>query len=266
LTGIPALDAFRLPEIAGTQLVAYVLVLGRIGGLFVLAPVFSSKALPARAKLVAALALSLALAPVATDGRAVPTTPLGLTDALVREAGIGIAFALSFAALAAAVQAGAALIDTIVGFSFGSLVDPFSGISGGAFGQLYAMVASLVFLLAGGDRLMILGLARSYDLVPLGSFPEPSALGGLAVNALSSVPLIALETAGPVVLALLVTDAALGLVARTVPQMNVFVVGLPAKILLTFLVVGASLPFVGAQLTHDLRTSVEQSLRALSGG
>ena len=53
---------------------------------------------------------------------------------------------------------------------------------------------------------------------------------------------------------------------RQMPQMKVFVVGLPAKILLTFLVVGASLPFVGAQLTHDLRTSVEQSLRALGGG
>jgi flagellar biosynthetic protein FliR len=66
------------------------------------------------------------------------------------------------------------------------------------------------------------------------------------------------------VIALIVTDAAFGLIARAVPQMNVFFVGLPAKILLGFAVIGASLPFVAARISDQLETSVYTALRALN--
>ncbi len=75
--------------------------------------------------------------------------------------------------------------------------------------------------------------------------------------------MIGLEIAAPVIIALVVTDAAFGLVARAVPQMNVFVVGLPAKIIVGFAVIAASLPFVAARISDQLEASVFTALRVL---
>jgi flagellar biosynthetic protein FliR len=266
MQGVPLPGGLQLPELAGREVLAFVLVLGRVGPLFVLAPVLSSPLLGSRAKYVAAAAIAFALTPVASQGRAVPQDAVGFTLTLAQEIGVGLAFALALGVLIAAVQAGGALLDTLVGFSFGAMVDPVTGMQAAVFGQLYSLFAVMIFVLSGGVRLMVMGVARSYALVPLGSFPHMSALAQLALRALTDVPLIGLELVGPVVVAVVLADTAFGLVARAVPQMNVFVVGLPVKVLLSFAVVAASLPFVGAHLVDDLQHSLADALHALGGG
>jgi flagellar biosynthesis protein FliR len=253
----------QLPSIASDEVVAFLLVMARVGGLFLLAPIFSSKFLPARAKLIAAGAISVALTPVALQNQKLPGDPLDVSALFVKEIGIGLAFALALGALAAAVQAAGSLLDTLSGFSFGAVLDPISGVQASVFAQLYGIFATLIFVLTGGDHVMILGLARSYDLVPLGSLPGTGQLAALATAGLAQVFFIGLEIAAPVVIALLLADAAFGLVARAVPQMNVFVVGLPAKVILGFLVVGTTLPFVSSHLQADLQQTVFQALEAL---
>jgi flagellar biosynthetic protein FliR len=74
---------------------------------------------------------------------------------------------------------------------------------------------------------------------------------------------IGLEITAPALVALVVTDAALGLVSRAMPQMNVFVVGLPAKLIAGFAVIAASLPFMATHLQADLQSSVLQALELL---
>jgi flagellar biosynthetic protein FliR len=260
--GLPA--GVQLPELAGTQLVAFVLVLGRVAPLFALAPVLSGKLLPARAKFVAAAGLALALTPIASHAQQIPSDPIGFALALAREMGVGLAFALALSVVTAALQAGTSLADTTVGFSFGALVDPMSGVQNAVLGQVYSLFATMVFLLSGGVRLMIMGLARTYDLVPLGSMPRTTTLAALALHGLEQIPVIGFELVAPVLLAIIVADAALGLLARTVPQMNVFVVGLPLKVLLAFAVVAVSLPVVNVALRDDLTNALSQSLQAFS--
>jgi len=125
--------------------------------------------------------------------------------------------------------------------------------------------ATMIFAISGGVRLMIMGIARSYDVVPLGRFPAPGALGRLATDGLTMLPVIGLELVGPVILAVVVADAAFGLVSRAVPQMNVFVLGLPVKVILSFAVVAGTLPFVNTQLQGDLQQSIANALHALGG-
>ena len=256
----------QLPELAGTQLVSFVLVMARVAPLFLLAPVLSASLLPGRAKFALAAGLGVALTPLTSTGLKVPDDPVLLASTLAQEIGVGIAFALALAVVAAAVQAGAGIIDTLVGFSFSSLVDPFTGLSGGVLGRVYGIVASLVFVLSGGIRLMVMGIAKSYEVVPLGSFPAPGALAKLAVAGLSALPVMGLELVGPIILAVVVADSAFGLVSRAVPQMNVFVVGLPVKVIISFAVLAGSLPFVSAKLQSDLEVAISQTLRALGGG
>jgi flagellar biosynthesis protein FliR len=253
----------QLPSIASDEVIGFVLVLARVGGMFLLAPVFSSKFLPARAKLIAAGAISVALTPIALQNQKLPSDPLDVSALFVKEIGIGLAFALALGALGAAVQAGGSLLDTLAGFSFGAIVDPITGVQSAVFAQLYGIFATLIFVLTGGDHVMILGLARSYDLVPLGTLPGTGHLAALATAGLAQVFLIGLEIAAPVMIALLLADAAFGLVARAVPQMNVFVVGLPLKVILGFVVVGTTLPFVSSHLQGDLQQTVFQALEAL---
>jgi flagellar biosynthetic protein FliR len=265
VNGLQLPAGIQLPELAGTQAIAFLLVLARIGPLFLLAPVLSSPLLPGRAKSIAALGMALALTPVASHGVTIPTEPFGLSTTLAQEFGVGIAFALSLAVLTAAVQLGASILDTLVGFSFGSLVDPMTGNNAAVLGRLYLIFTTRVFVVGGGVQLMVLGIARSYDLVPLGTFPPPSALGKLAVDGLAMLPVIGIELVGPVILAVVVADSAFGLVSRAVPQMNVFVLGLPAKVILSFAVVAGTLPFVNSQLQGDLQQSIADALHALGG-
>jgi flagellar biosynthetic protein FliR len=254
----------ELPELAGTQLLAFVLVLGRVAPLFTLAPVLSSPLLPSRVKFLAAAGLALALTPIASQGQPVPTDPIGFALVLAREVGIGLAFALALGVINAAIQAGTSLADTTVGFSFGALIDPVSGVQNAVIGQVYMLFTTMIFLLSGGVRLMIMGLARTYDLVPLGGMPSTTTLAALAVHGLEQVPIVGFELVAPVLLAILVADAAFGLLARTVPQMNVLVVGLPLKVLLAFAVVAVSLPVVNTAVRDDLSNALSQTLSALS--
>ena len=249
-----------LPEIAGEQIATFVLVLARVGGLFFFAPVFSSKLIPTRAKFIAAGAISIAMTPLAEGGRAVPDDPVELAGLLVKEIIVGLGIALALGVLAAAVAAGASLIDTVGGFAFASLIDPFTNMQGSPFSQLYGVFATMILLLSGGDHVMIQGLAKSYEMVPIDSALDVNGLAQLATNGLVEIFVVGIEVVAPVLLALLLTDVALGLVSRAVPQMNVLFVGMPAKIMVAFAVTAASLPFVALRLESGLADSMMRAL------
>jgi len=252
----------QLPSIAGAQLVGYVLVLCRVGGLFVLAPVFSGREIPTQAKVIVAGAISFALEPIVIHGQVVPTG-IELVPLILKELLVGLAIALALGVVAAGVQTAASLLDTMIGFSFATLVDPMTQAQTAVTGQLYSLFTVLVFLLIGGDHLMIEGLAASYRLVPLGVLPSAAKLGGLAAQDLTQIFVIGVEVAAPVVIALGLVDIAFALVARSVPQMNVFFVGIPGKVLVGLGAIAASLPFLTGHLEDLLQNAVYQALASL---
>jgi flagellar biosynthesis protein FliR len=251
------------------QMLGFALVLARIAPLFLLAPLFSSSTLPGRARTFIAIALAVGLTPIATGlaGDAVIATDvIGLTLLMLKETLVGMAFSFGLAALFAALSAAGALLDTLVGFSYGGLVDPLSGVQSSLLSQLYAMVGTLVFIAIGGDGWVIQGLARTYDLVPL---LEPPALGSLvsgAQTAFASVFVSALQICAPIVLVLVITDAAIGVVSRVVPQLNVFAVSFPAKTVVGLVLIGVSLPFAADWLADELQRSVGAALESLKVG
>jgi flagellar biosynthetic protein FliR len=256
----------ELPQVALSQVGAFALVLARVGAIFLLAPVFSARALPVQARVVVAFGLTLALTPFAMRGQSIPDDAMAYAGLLVREILVGLVFAFAVAAIVAAVQFGAGLIDTIIGFSYAAVVDPFTQIQGGVLGQLYGLFVAVVVTVTGGLQLMIAGLAGSYDLMPLGDAPSFAALGQLALDGFARVFVLGLEISAPVIIALVVVDAGFALVARAAPQMNVFVIGLPAKILVGMAVVAASLPFVAEHVRGALEGAVLDGLRIMKAG
>jgi flagellar biosynthetic protein FliR len=250
-------------QLGQNQLAGFILVLARVGPLFMLAPPFSSKMVPVRARAIVAVAFAIGLTPVALHGASVPGDAIQLAGLALKEVVVGLAFAFALACLFAAFATAGSILDTTIGFSFGSLIDPITDIQSGQMVQVYSMVAVAVFIAIGGDAWVIQGLARTYEIVPLLEVPSLNALTAGAMAAFAGILVSALEVAAPVLLALILTDVSFGVVSRVVPQLNVFAVGFPLKIVVGLLVVGVSLPFVGGWLSDQLQLSVEAGLGSL---
>jgi len=255
-----------LSRLAGNELAGFVLVLARVTPLFLIAPPFSSAMIPPRARGVIAVGISIGLTPIAMHGQHIPGDTLALAGLVIAGGLVGLGFAFSFAILFAAVESAGALADLGAGFSYGNLIDPFSGNASGTFSSIYSLVGITVFLVIGGEAWLLSGLARSFQLVPLTAAPQLSSLVGGAERVFSTVLTSTVEIAAPVLIALLITDVAFGVVSRVVPQLNVFAIGFPAKVAVALVIVGASIPFVGGWIASQLSTTVGAALGALHVG
>jgi flagellar biosynthesis protein FliR len=252
-----------LEQFTEQHIVAFFLTLGRIAPLFVIAPLFSSKMIPARARGVAAVAIAIGFSPMAAKEAKFATDGMTIGGLMLKEILVGIAFAFTIQCLFAAVSAAGSLLDTSIGFSFGSLIDPINNQQSGVLTQVYSLIGVMIFVVIGGDAWVIRGLAETYDVIPLDATPKLGALTAGVQGAFAHILVAAIEVAAPVLLAVIITDAAFGVVSRVMPQLNVFAVGFPAKILVGFLLIGTSLPFVANWIGDQLTESVGAALKTL---
>ena len=251
-----------LARFSEQQVAGFFLVLARISPLFLLAPLFSSKMVPARARAVIAVALTVGILPVVQRGP-IDLSILGFGGLILKELLVGLAFAYALAAMFAAMQAAGALLDTLIGFSFGAMVDPVTGTQSTVLSQMYALFGVAIFITLGGDGWVVKGLARTYDAVPLSEAPAIGSMVQGAQVAFSGIFVAAFMIGAPVLIALIIVDAAFGVVSRVVPQMNIFAVGFPAKMIVGLVMIGASLPFVDDFLGGRLQETLTIALRSL---
>jgi flagellar biosynthetic protein FliR len=210
-----------------------------------------------------AVGISIGLAPIALHGQHVPTDPFTLAGLIVEGMLVGLGFAFTLSVLMGALESAGGLIDVLSGFSYGSLINPMNGEESAVITRFYSLVGTMIFLVINGDAWTLRGLNRTFELVPLTSAPRLSSLVGGAERVFTTVFTGALEVAAPVLVALLITDVAFGIVSRVVPQLNVFAVGFPTKVAVALLVVGASLPFTANWISNQLSVSVGDALGAL---
>ena len=254
-----------LARFSEQQVAAFFLVLCRVTPLFFLAPLFSSKMIPRRVRTIVALALAIGLMPVVKHG-AIDLDPLAFGLLIFKELIIGLSFAYALAAMFAALQVAGTLLDTLIGFSFGAILDPVTGTQSSVIMQMYSLFGVAILIAIGGDAWIIKGLARTFDTVPLTSTPAIGSMVEGAQMAFSGIFVAGVMIGAPVIIALIITDAAFGVVSRVVPQMNIFAVGFPAKMIIGLTLLGASLPFVSGFIADQLQISVSQALHALKVG
>jgi flagellar biosynthetic protein FliR len=253
-----------LAQFSEQQVAAFSLVLARISPLFILAPLFSSKMLSRRVKGIVAVALTVGIMPVVKAGE-IDLDVLPYAGLIVKEVVVGLAFAYALHAMFAALQVAGTLLDTMIGFSFGAMVDPITGTQSAVVQQMYGLFGVLIFVVIGGDAWVIKGFAKTYEAVPLLDAPAISSMVEGAQLAFSTIFVSAFMIAAPVIVAMIIVDAAFGVVTRVVPQMNIFAVGFPAKMIVGLTLIGASLPFVSGFIGDQLQLSVAQAVAALGG-
>ena len=141
-----------------------------------------------------------------------------------------------------AVQFAGEVIGIDVGFGVVNIIDPLSSEQISIIGTFKNLIAVVVFLLVDGHHVVLQTLAVSFEMVPLGGMQFTDLLAQGLIQMTSRVFVMAAKLAAPVIAALFLTSLALGIIARTVPQMNVFIVGFPLKIAVGMLVLMLSLP------------------------
>ena len=239
---------------------AHVLLVSlRIGALFVLTPLFGAAPLPGRVK--AFLALALAAAMVGTmELPALDTGVLTGTGAMVvaslSELVIGAAMAFGLFAAFAAFQFAGKLLDVQIGFSLGTVFDPVTRTQAPLLGTLLNLLAVMLFFSLDAHHLLMKAIAHSLVSLPPGSLPQSWDLAAFA-DQFGVMFLFGLTIAAPVVFALLLLDVGLGIASRTMPQLNIFTVGIPIKIaagLLVFMGTLAALAPVFGRVFNSVLT------------
>lgn len=218
-----------------------VLVFTRIMALFLVAPVFRGRNMPTLVKGALALLMALLLAAGLDLPTELPISVWALSVLLAQEAAIGITLGFFVQLFFFAVGAAGQLIDTEMGFHMANILDPASETQLPLIGNLFSTISVLLYLSLEGHLLLFKALFVSYDLFAPGRFVFTSGAGLLLESSARLLPL-AVQIALPVMGASLFTGFMFGIMAKAVPQMNVFIIGMPLKIVLLSIVLVAALP------------------------
>lgn len=224
------------------QLESLVLIFIRVMGVFLSAPILSSPRIAAPIKLGLALLLAIILQPIVATSTVLPTEVLPYFLLVFKESLIGVTIGFVANMVFMAVQMAGELADIQAGYSFAAVVDPASGINSSIIGQFQVMMAWMVFLAVDGHHILLNGLVDSFHVLPLGSIVFNPAIVHNVLGLSSQIFVIALQIGAPVIGAVLLGDLALGLLSRTVPQMNLLVMGFPVKMALSLIILAAALP------------------------
>lgn len=253
-------------EFSPAMTYTFLLILIRTSGMLVSAPLLSHRGIPPQAKVGFAVVFSLVLVPVFAERLPEPPQHLGdLASAVLREALFGLALGLAMNMVFLGLQMAAKLIGVQIGYGLGGVFDPITGADSGVMDQFYLVLVTLVFFAINGHHLMVQTLAETLYAVPPGTF-DPMQFRSAAVAAVGAGLLVtAVRIAMPVMAALMLTDLGMGLVARTVPQVHVIIVGLPIKIAVGMVVIIAALPATVHVISVVLQNSFAGTSEQLLG-
>lgn len=218
---------------------AGVLVMVRLSGLMVFAPVFSSSAIAPRIKAGFVFAMTILLAPVvaAVPGAAVE---LGVRS-IAGELGVGLVFGLSLTMLNEALLLAGSLMGMSFSFSLVNLLDPNTHVETPVLGQMLGWLGVLVIIGAGLDRTLLAGVVRSFCLVPVGHAVVQAATGAALARMAGGIFLAGLQLSAPVMAAALAVEMTVSMVSRLAPMLPVQVVGIPLKTMTSYVVLIGSL-------------------------
>src|SRR5690625_3628142 len=211
----------------------FLLIFARTLAFFITVPLFSYRTIPTMFK----IGFSFFICLVIMTSMEAPVLDVDHIYFLLwlKEVAVGLAIGLIAYIILSAVQIAGGFIDFQMGFAIANVIDPQTGAQSPIIGQFFYMFAILFLLVTDGHHLLINGMLHSYHAIPLdrllsfsGNFAE------FAIVTFNRIFLIAFQISLPLVGSLFLVDVALGIIARTVPQLNVFVVGLPLKITVSF--------------------------------
>ena len=235
----------------------------RVAGVLVIAPPFSAKGFPGTVKVALSLALGAAVAPRLAP---LPEDSTGaFVGSVVQQAVVGLALGFSVQLVLTAVQVAGSFLDQFGGFMMGQAFDPMSQSQVSLMGRFYAFLATALLFVSDGYQVVLHGLVRTFDALPLGAALDPARLAEELTGAMGGMFAGALQIAGPLVVVLFLVDIGLGLLTKVAPALNAFMMGFPLKILITLTMVGFALLAMDSVVRGLARDSLDLVGRVVGG-
>lgn len=227
-------------------------------------PPFGGRTLPVRVRIGLAMALALVAGPVVAPHAPPLSAGPELVAAVALQALAGLALGLVTRFVFTAVTSAGQLVDFLGGFSASTLFDPAQGTPVTVFGRFYDVVAVTLLFAIDGHTLLVRGFLASFESAPLGLLDVEHTSQALLLS-ISGFLAAALQIALPVLAALVLTDVALGLVAKAAPQMHIFALGFTVKILVTLIIAGLGITVLPTAVAALLDRSLELGRALLAG-
>lgn len=247
----------------------FLLLLTRTTGIFVIAPFFGSQNIPQTFRVAAAILMAVVLFPTVDRSvvAAAPPTVLAYGGAVISELFVGWLIGYVAYVSFSAIHMAGKLMDMQVGFSIVNVMDPTSGQQIPLIGSFLYNLTLIFFVMTNGHHMIVTALAESFRVVPvLGMSVNPN-LALMIRDFTAGIFATGMKVALPVTFAILLTNVSLGILARTMPQLNIFVVGIPIHIIVGLFVLSVVIPFYVLFLDvlfNELYAHVSAALRALA--
>lgn len=253
-----------------SQVMAFFLVLTRVGGLFFFAPMFSSEIIPPMVKAVLAFSFAVIIFPFVdtshlpqSENIAAYTFYVGAE--FVTGALIGLAAAIIFVAA----NLGGQLIDQEFGISLANVLDPITGEQASIIGQFKMFFAMFIFLLVGGHLILVKSVLTSFSHIPVGGVVINQAVSDFYVLELvKRMFVLSFQIAAPVLISMFLSTIALAIMAKVFPEFNIFLVGFSARLLLgmTILTLSAGgFVYLFSHATTDMEDILNKAVKLMGG-
>ena len=244
----------------------FLLVVFRLAGMALYAPLFGSARIPKRVRGMLILVLAVGMVGGVKAPPKMPETAWGLALGIGGEIAFGLAMGMVMSFIFVAVQWAGEIVGQQMGLTLGGVIDPEYGGQSSVMGDLNFFFTLAIFLLIGGHRAMIRGVRASFDALPLLSLSVNQNLLDTLLGLLHAATIFAVQLAAPILVTFLVVDLVLGLIGRTIPQMNVMSAALTVRAGLGILIVWLGLNLTGGVIGRTIEQSMEQVRIGWNGG
>lgn len=245
-----------------TPITHLALLLVRPGMLVVVSPVFGGAYAPTLFKIGFTFIIGVSLLPLVP----LPGTinPAALTLVVLRELLVGLGLGFTIRVLVAGAEFAGHLAGFQLGFTYASVVDPQSGVRNGVLSALYGTVALVVFFAIDAHHDVLRALARSFEVIPVGTGRVGPTLGPLVMQLFGLMFILGAQLAAPVVVVLLVAELALGLLSRAAPSLNLMQQGFPIRLIVGLLTLASMVHIIPGVLVRNVPLTLELGARLAS--
>lgn len=246
--------------------IVFMLAFVRVASMIAVFPVFGYRAVPIAVKAGLAGIAVLSIFPIIDANILIPTDFLPFFFLVLKEAIIGLIIGFASQFIFSGVQYAGEIVGIDIGFGIVNIVDPQSGEQVSIMAEFKYIVVLLIFLAINGHHFFLQAIKHSYVVLPVNTASFSDMVVGKMLEMSRELFSITIKIAGPALVTLFIANFVMGIVARTVPQMNIFIVGFPMKIGVGLLIVFLSMPLIGyvfVKLFESLKRDIVQIIEII---
>lgn len=243
---------------------AFLLVMFRLSGLFLFAPIFGSSTVPIRVRVFFAVLLTFCIYPLVPPQVPVQLTVFTITLAVAMEIFIGMVIGYGASLPMVGMQIGGLMIGHQLGLGLARVFNPDANEETEILSQLMYYMALVVFLMLNGHHVVLAAVAGSFDAIPLGGYRPDGQMLDVVTGLLTSMFELGIRVSAPLLCLIFLETIALGFIARTVPQINILSLGFPLRIIVGFLLMVALIGPMYGEVRRTLLHTLEAVYRMFS--